>query len=92
MKLMVQLGDEILPLSQCFWIRANFSGCVFSSSHGDQHLTAEDAHKDFTPRQRDRDRETKQGWTVRLVTKQQWKELAEPCFMGACQHQAKDAA
>lgn len=92
MKLMVQIGDEVLPLAQCFWIRVSPSGCVFSSVHGDTALTAADAHKEFTPRQRDRDRETKQGWKVQLVTKAQWKEQAEPCFMRTCEHRQQAAA
>jgi hypothetical protein len=92
MKLMVQIEDEIIPLAQCFWIRVDPTGCVYSSSHGDTALTADEVHKQFTPRQRDRDRELKQGWAIRLVTKEQWKEQAEPCFMGACEHRKQVAA
>ena len=92
MKLMVQIEDEILPLTQCFWIRADHTGCVFSSSHGDTAMTAADAHKDFTPRQRDRDRELKAGWTIRLVTREQWDEQALPCIKGTCEHRKQAAA
>ncbi|WP_328941582.1 hypothetical protein OG259_07865 [Streptomyces sp. NBC_00250] len=92
MKLMVQIEDEILPLAQCFWIRSDANGCVYSSSHGDTAVTAAEAHKGFTPRQRDRDRDLKNGWTVRLVTKQQWKQQAEPCFRGTCEHRKAAAA
>ncbi|MBB4984961.1 hypothetical protein [Streptomyces nymphaeiformis] len=92
MKLMVQIDDTVIPLSQCFWIRADRTGCVFSSSHGDTAMTAADAHKDFTPRQRDRDRELKNGWTIRLVTRGQWDEQAKPCLMATCEHRKQAAA
>lgn len=92
MKLMVQIGDEVLPLAQCFWIRISPDGCVCSSSYGDTAVTAEAAHKDFIPKARDRDRELRGGWRVRLVTKAQWKEQAEPCLMGTCQHRQEAAA
>ncbi|GGU84559.1 hypothetical protein GCM10010275_19520 [Streptomyces litmocidini] len=92
MKLMVQIGDEIIPLAQCFWIRTSPDGCVCSSSHGDTAITAADAHKDFTPRQRDRDRELKAGWTIRLVTRKQWDEQAAPCIKSTCEHRKQAAA
>lgn len=92
MKLMVELDGQTLPLARCFWIRVNPAGCTYSSLHGDQALTAEDAHRQFTPRQRDRHRETRQGWSIHLLTREQWKQQAEPCFMGTCEHRKQAAA
>ncbi|MEU2236118.1 hypothetical protein [Streptomyces vietnamensis] len=92
MKLIVQIGDTLIPLSQCFWVRANPAGCVYSSSHGDTAINPAEAHKDFTPRQRDRDRELKDGWTIRLVTREQWNEQAAPCIKGDCEHRKQAAA
>lgn len=86
MKLMVELDGQTLPLADCFWIRVDAAGCTYSSLHGDQALTADDAHREFVPRQRDRDREQRQGWTIHLLTRAQWKAQAEPCFMGRCGH------
>lgn len=92
MKLMVQIDDQILPLARCFWIWVAPNGCVCGSCHGDQALTADDAHKVFTTRQRDRDKELRQGWTVRLVTREQWDQQAKPCLMNDCQHRKEAAA
>ncbi|MFG2328304.1 hypothetical protein ACGFMM_01625 [Streptomyces sp. NPDC048604] len=92
MKLMVELDGQILPLAQCFWIHVAPNGCVCGSSHGDQALTADDAHKVFRARQRDRDREIRDGWAMRLVTREQWDQQAKPCLMGECEHRKEVAA
>jgi hypothetical protein len=92
MKLMVEIDGQTLPLARCFWVRADSRGCVYSSLHGDQVTHADEAHKQFVPRQRDRDREIRQGYTIRLITREQWKEQAEPCFMGHCKHRAEAAS
>jgi hypothetical protein len=86
MRLMVEIDGQTLALSDCFWVRADASGCVYGSLHGDQVTNPDNAHKQFVPRQRDRDRDQRQGYTIRLLTREQWKRQAEPCFMGHCQH------
>ena len=93
MKLMVQIDDEtVIPLAQCFWVRISPDNCVFSSSHGDTAMTSEAAHKDFIPKYRDRDRELRNGWRIRLFTREQWKQQAQPCLMGTCEHRKQAAA
>ena len=92
MKLIVQIGDTLIPLSQCFWVYADPTGCVYGSSHGNTAINPTEAHKDFTPKQRDRDRELKAGWTIRLVTRKQWDEQALPCIKGTCEHRKQVAA
>lgn len=91
MKLMVEIDGQTVPLADCFWIRVDVAGCTYSSMHGDQALTAEDAHREFTPRQRDRDRERRQGWSIHLLTHDQWAQQAKPCFTNTCEH-GKEAA
>jgi hypothetical protein len=91
-KLLVEIDGQTMPLARCFWVRADDSGCVYGSLHGDQVTNADDAHKQFVPRRRDRDRDIQQGWTIRLLTREQWKEQAEPCFLGRCNHRKEAAA
>lgn len=87
MDLFVKVGEgSLAPLSECHWARFSPAGCAHSSAAGDEALTAEDAHRQFQPRQRDRDRETRTGWTVQLLSRAQWKERAASCFYGTCAH------
>lgn len=93
MEMYVKTSDGAMhPLSECKWVRVNPQGCAYSSSYGDAATTPEDAHKQFVPRQRDRDRETRNGWTVQLLSKQEWDEQAAPCFYGNCAHRAVGGA
>ena len=70
-----------------FWIRINPRGCVEGSALGDYvGPLAEDAHKQFTPRVRDRRREAAEGYRHELVGHDEWKRRAEPCLRGQCQH------
>jgi hypothetical protein len=63
-----------------FWIRINPQGCVEGSA------LVDDAHKQFTPRVRDRRREAAEGYRHELVGHDEWKRRAEPCLLGQCQH------
>ncbi|WP_329114565.1 hypothetical protein [Streptomyces sp. NBC_01353] len=92
MKLMVEIDGQTLPLNDCFWILADTNGCAFASVRGDCAASAEQAHERITPRVRDRAKETKNGQAVRLLTRDQWKQQAEPCFLGRCEHRAEAAA
>ncbi|MEZ7005613.1 hypothetical protein [Streptomyces sp. AD55] len=85
-ELLVRLGDETVSLRSCHWVLFGPNDCAYGSEYGDGATTAEQAHKNFTPRQRDRDRQTKQGFHVELLTKKQWRQQAGPCFYGTCQH------
>ncbi|MEU2789092.1 hypothetical protein [Streptomyces sp. NPDC007100] len=85
--LMVNLGGRTVPLKDCFWVLFNGDGCAEGSQLGRCAVDEEQAHKRFTPRQRDRDREIRQGYRVELVDRGQWRREAEPCFMGRCQHE-----
>lgn len=94
--LMVQVDGQTVPLKGCFWVRFDNAGCATGSAHAVSGLTtlatAEQAQQDLVPYKRDRDRETKQGVRYELLTKQQWREQAMPCFTGDCQHAAAVAA
>ncbi|MEK6310121.1 MAG: hypothetical protein V4737_08775 [Curtobacterium sp.] len=68
------------------WFLVRPCGCIDGSALGGlRHPTAEAAHKLLTPRQRDRDRETKQGWTVRGATREELDKLLE-LFTTPCPH------
>lgn len=88
--LMVQIDGQTLPLADCFWVRFDNTGCAVGSTRpvagGDVIATAEQAHRDFQPRQRDRDRDDRRGYTHELLTREQWKIRARPCFLRQCQH------
>lgn len=74
-----------------FWIRINPHGCVEGSALADYvgpHV--EDAHKQFTARVRDRRREAAEGYQHALVGHAEWKQRAEPCLRGQCQHRSQD--
>lgn len=87
MNLLVDIDGQQHRLADCYWVRLNPDGCAFSSAWaGPSTATAELAHREFVPRKRDRDREIRQGWTVRLLSGDQWREQAQPCFLGKCQH------
>jgi hypothetical protein len=68
-----------------FWIRINPQGCVEGSALG-YGTDAERAHKQFTPRVRDRRREAAEGYRHELVGHAEWKLRAEPCLRGQCEH------
>jgi len=89
-QLMVQIDGVTLPLSDCFWVRYNPAGCAVGSLHGECAIDAEQAHKEFTSRQRDRDRETRQGYRHELLTREQWQQHAQPCLLGKCQHGSRN--
>lgn len=89
--LLVQIDGVTVPLDDCFWVRIDSAGCAFSSITGDMAATEEQAHKAFKPRQRDRDRDIRQGFTVRLLSHDQWRDQAAPCFYGKCAHHPKPA-
>lgn len=70
-----------------FWIRINPQGCVEGSALGEYiGPLVDDAHKQFTPRVRDRRREAAEGYRHELVGHDEWKQRAEPCLLGQCQH------
>lgn len=84
--LMAVISGKPVPLADCKWVRFDPQGCAYSSSYGDAAATPEEARKRFVPRQRDRDREIRKGWTVQLLSKRQWGDQAAACFYGTCDH------
>ncbi|AWT42606.1 MULTISPECIES: hypothetical protein [Streptomyces] len=90
-ELLVQIGGKTLPLRSCHWVLFGPNDCAYASEYGDGASSAEQAHANFTPRQRDRDRQTRQGYHVELLSKDQWREQAGPCFYGTCTHQTLTA-
>jgi hypothetical protein len=90
-ELLVQIGGQTLSLRSCHWVLFGPNDCAYGSEYGDGASSAEQAHKNFTPRQRDRDRQTKQGYRIELLSKDQWRKQAGPCFYGTCQHHKQEA-
>lgn len=86
MRLLVEVAGLTVPLEECWWVRANQNGCALNSAYGDEAMNSEDAHKFFVPRKRDRERDSAKGYTVQLLTKEQWQEQALPCFLSECNH------
>ncbi|WP_282790844.1 hypothetical protein [Streptomyces sp. CC224B] len=86
-QLLVQIGGETLPLRSCHWVLFGPDDCAYASEYGDAAAGPEEAHRNFTPRVRERDRQTRQGYHVELLSKKQWREQAGPCFYGTCTHQ-----
>lgn len=86
-ELLVQIGGETLPLRSCHWVLFGPNDCAYGSEYGDAAADAEQAHKNLRPYKRDRDRETRQGYRVELLSKKQWQEQAAACFYGTCTHQ-----
>jgi len=84
--LLVQIGDQQVPLKDCFWVLTDPNGCGFGSTIGKSAVDEETAHRELTDRKRDRDRQTRQGWKVQLLTGEQWKQMVMPCFLGRCEH------
>lgn len=76
-----------------FWVRYNPQGCAEGSAlAGYVGPLAEDAHKQFTPRVRDRRREAAEGYTHVLLTADEWDTKARPCLLGQCEHRANRTA
>ncbi|MGY1439475.1 hypothetical protein [Streptomyces reniochalinae] len=88
MKLLVEIEGQTHPLNRVFWVRYAPSGCAVGSLMGEHAASPEQAHKEFTSRQRDRERELRQGYRHELVTKEQWQTTVRPCFTGNCEHAA----
>ncbi|MFJ7999043.1 hypothetical protein ACIQ7D_18110 [Streptomyces sp. NPDC096310] len=84
--LTAQIDGQMVSLIECHWVLFDPDGCAQASKYGDAAVDETAAHRDFTPRQRDRDRQTRQGYTVQLLSKTQWRKQAGPCFYGTCQH------
>lgn len=91
-ELTLQVDGETVRLADCFWVRFNAVGCAYGSLLGDGALNEEQAHKEFKPLKRDRERDIRQGYRIELLTRKQWKQQAEPCFLARCGHWAKEAS
>ncbi|WP_255951603.1 hypothetical protein [Streptomyces odontomachi] len=91
-ELKVEIDGQLYPLRACFWVLFDPANCAVGSEHGDLAVDSEQSHRNFTPRQRDRDRQTRQGYRIELLTRQQWGEQAKSCFYGTCTHHKAPAA
>ncbi|MEU0181831.1 hypothetical protein ABZ312_11670 [Streptomyces sp. NPDC006207] len=79
--------------ARTFWIRINPQGCVEGSALGEYvGPLVDDAHKQFTPKIKDRRREAAEGYRHELIGYDEWKQRAEPCLMSACQHRKQAAS
>lgn len=72
-----------------FWVRFNPAGCAEGSAlYRYVGPLVDDAHKQFTPRIRDRRREAAEGYRHEVMTAAEWDERAKPCLLGQCEHRA----
>lgn len=92
-ELIVKLDDgRPVPLKDCRWVRFDPTGCAVGSLMGTEAATVEQAHKEFTSRQRDRERELRSGYRHELIHRSAWERTVRACFVGECQHRQEAAA
>ncbi|WP_158813196.1 hypothetical protein [Streptomyces rimosus] len=90
--LMVNLDGRTVPLADCHWVLFDADGCAEGSLFGRCAVDEEQAHQELRPLKRDRDREARRGYQVRLLTREQWRRDAKPCLLGRCEHRKGGAA
>lgn len=92
--LMVQIDGQMVPLKDCTWSMWEACGCLVAVSMavaGGRVLgTEEQAHKNHSPRKRDRDRETRNGYRWELITMARYH--AEIGARWECEKHRKPAA
>lgn len=70
-----------------FGVRFHPSGCATGSCVAGQFDTTEKVHKEFTSKAKERMRELSEGWRHELLSHEEWKQRAEPCLLGECEHE-----
>jgi hypothetical protein len=79
MTILAEIDGLTVPLTDCCWIQTRPCGCMtaaLTAAHGDDaYATAEQAHKELQPTKRERDRDIKQGKTLKLMTFPQYRAL-----------------
>jgi hypothetical protein len=72
------IDGQAVPLTDCCWIQRTPCGCVVSvvtaATKSRTLATAEQAHKELTPRKRDRDRDDGEGLTWELISTAHYRE------------------
>lgn len=87
MNLMVEIDGETHRLTDCNWVLKNGAGCAIGSLWAGADVASADlAHREFRPLKRDRDRNIRAGYTLELVSREQWKQRIQPCFTASCSH------
>ncbi|MEU0160143.1 hypothetical protein ABZ154_15215 [Streptomyces sp. NPDC006261] len=92
--LMVQIDSRMVLLKDCSWSMWAKCGCMVAVSMavvGDRiHATEEQAHKNHTPRKRDRDREIRNGYRWELITMARYRN--EIAAQWECEQHRKPTA
>lgn len=92
--LMVQIDGQMVPLKDCTWSMWESCGCLVAVSMavagGRVLATEEQAHKSHSPRKRDRDRETRDGYRWELITMARYR--SEIGARWECEKHRKPAA
>ncbi|MGY4901123.1 hypothetical protein [Streptomyces sp. 900116325] len=95
-ELMVQIGGAAVPLTDCFWVRADANGCAIGSVRPDMDdeliATPQQAQREWSTTKRQREVDERRGIQHVLLTAEQWTEQAKPCFHGKCSHRKAAAA
>ena len=82
----VEIDGRMVPLTACYWIQSAPCGCLVALTTTTKPkgqtvkvlATAERAHEHLVPSKRERDDETRRGYTWQLVTKTRYHgELAD---------------
>ncbi|MFJ1696228.1 hypothetical protein ACIOHC_13915 [Streptomyces sp. NPDC088252] len=85
-ELMVQIEDSTVPLAKCVWITWAPCGCpcgALTAGYGDTaHATEGQALAEIWPTKRERDKYTRQGYRVELMSWDRYQaeiDLAAKC-------------
>ncbi len=74
---MAVIDGKPVPLADCSWVQTMACGCICTVSDavcGDEvYATAQQIHEELRPLKRERDRDTKRGFTWALMTFEQYK-------------------
>jgi hypothetical protein len=69
-----------------FGVRFNPDGCAEGSTYAGRFDTSDKIHKEFATRAADRRRESAEGWRHEVLSHDEWRQSAEPCLLGQCEH------
>jgi hypothetical protein len=76
--LMVQINGVQVPLKDCAWFQCKACGCIVAAllavQECDTYATAEQAHKAWRRDKRSREKDSRDGLTIELMTMAHYRE------------------
>jgi hypothetical protein len=87
-KLMTEIDGAVTPLADCEWVLFAACGCPVGCMVADIAPSEELAWKEHYPLKRDRDRATREGLRMELMTRARWAAEIMPLMLARnCTHQ-----